>query len=270
MADEDADLSVLDRPEILGMIFYPRRSWAKPLAPNAKNYFIEVEKGVRIECRLHDRGKSFPSMLYFHGNGTIVDDMDLFAPLFNNVVGGNLFVAGYRGYGMSDGTPSLISMKKDSHHIFKGFKDLVESLDFKKSLFVMGRSLGSVSAIELACNYPDDIRGLIIESGPSNALREYLTSLVPSDHPIWRDDWAFLSKVRLRSVFTPTLIIHGEHDSLVPLEQGSELYENSAAKDKRLVIIPNADHNNLFIVGKEQYYGAIRKFVTDNYQNIGS
>jgi hypothetical protein len=35
-------------------------------------------------------------LLYFHGNGTIVDDLDLFAPLFNHI-GINLFVAGYRG-----------------------------------------------------------------------------------------------------------------------------------------------------------------------------
>jgi hypothetical protein len=65
----------------------------------------------------------------------------------------------------------------------------------------------------------------------------------------------------LRSISKPTLIIHGEQDSLIPVDEGKELYENSAAKDKRLVIIPNADHGDLFIVGKEQYYKAIREFV---------
>lgn len=36
---------------------------------------------------------------------------------------------------------------------------------------------------------------------------------------------------------------------------------NKKAKDKRLVIIPNADHNDLMIVGKKQYFKAIKEFV---------
>jgi alpha-beta hydrolase superfamily lysophospholipase len=262
MAHEDADLSFLDRPEILEIVFYPRTSNIKPLAPNAKNHFIEVEKGIKIGCRYHTIGKDYPSLLYFHGNATIVDDLDLFAPLFNDI-GINLFVAGYRGYGLSNGTPTVTNMIKDSHRVFEEFKKTVEDYSFRKSFFVMGRSLGSFSAIELAYNYQDDLQGLIVESGPSNNLKQYISSMVPLDHPIWRDDSTFLNKVKLRSISKPTLIIHGEQDSLIPVDEGKEMYENSAAKDKRLVIIPNADHGDLFIVGKEQYYKAIREFVED-------
>jgi pimeloyl-ACP methyl ester carboxylesterase len=125
----------------------------------------------------------------------------------------------------------------------------------------MGRSLGSLSAIELAYNYQEDIKGLIVESGSANNLKKYFTIVVPPSHPIWRDDSTFLNKVKVRSIFKPTLVIHGEQDSLIPVDEARELYENSVAKDKRLVIIPNADHNDLFIVGKEQYYKSIGEFV---------
>lgn len=263
MTSEDLDLSFLDRPEVLEIAFYPRKSSVKRLASNAKAHFVEVENGVKIECRYHTKGKDYPSLLYFHGNASIVDDMDLFAPLYNEN-GVNLFVASYRGYGLSDDTPTITSMMKDSHRIFAGFKKIVEDYGFRKSYFLMGRSLGSFSAIELAYNYQKDIRGLIVESGPANNLKQYIASIVPLDHPIWRDDSLFLNKVKLRSIYKPTLIIHGEQDSLIPVEEGRELYENSAAKDKRLVIIPNADHGDLFIVGKEQYYEAIREFVKDH------
>jgi alpha-beta hydrolase superfamily lysophospholipase len=262
MTEGDVDLSFLDLPEILEIVFYPRRSSVKRLAANAEDHFIEVEKGVKIGCRYHTVGKDFPSLLYFHGNGTIVDDMDLFAPFFNHI-GVNLFVAGYRGYGLSNGTPTVTNMIRDSSRVFEGFKQIVENNDFKKSYFLMGRSLGSLSAIHLAYSYQNDVRGLIIESGPANNLRQYLASIVPLEHPIWRDDYKFLNKVRLRSIFKPTLIIHGEQDSLISVDEGRELYENSAAKDKRLVTIPQADHGDLFIIGKEQYYNAIRKFVND-------
>ena len=108
-------------------------------------------------------------MLYFHGNAMIVDDMDLFAPLFNDV-GVNLFVAGYRGFGLSNGTPTVTNMFKDSHRVFEGFKKTVEDYGFRKSFFVMGFSLGSFSAIELAYNYQDDLQGLIVQSGPQIIL----------------------------------------------------------------------------------------------------
>jgi hypothetical protein len=154
-------------------------------------------------------------------------------------------------------------MMKDSHRVFEGFKKIVGDYGFRKSFFVMGRSLGSLSAIELACNYQGDLQGLIVESGPSNNLKQYVSSMVPLNHPIWRDDSKFLNKVKLRSIFKPTLIIHGEQDSLIPVDEARELYENSGAKEKRLVIIPSADHGDLFMVGKEQYFKAIREFVED-------
>jgi alpha-beta hydrolase superfamily lysophospholipase len=262
MTHEDIDLSFLDRPEILEIVFHPRTSNIKPLAANAKDHFIEVEKGITIGCRYHTVGKDYPSLLYFHGNAMIVDDMDLFAPFFNDI-GINLFVAGYRGFGLSNGTPTVTNMFKDSHRVFEGFKKTVEDYGFRKSYFVMGFSLGSLSAIELAYNYPDVLQGLIVQSGSANSLKKYFTIAIPPSHPMWRDDSTFLNKVKLRSIFKPTLIIHGERDSLIPIDEARELYENSGAKEKRLVTIPSADHGDLFIVGKEQYYKAIREFVKD-------
>ena len=263
MSRQSVDLSFLDQPEILKIVFYPRKSHVKPLARNAKDVLIEVEKGIKVGCRYYTVGKDYSSLLYFHGNATIVDDLDAFAPLFNKV-GVNLFVAGYRGYGLSNGTPTVTNMFKDSHRILAGFKKTVEDYGFAKSFFVMGRSLGSFSAIELAYNYQDEFQGLIVESGPSNNLKQYVSSMFPLNHPLWRDDSIFLNKVKLRYILKPTLIIHGEHDSLIPVAEGKELYENSAAKDKRIVIIPNADHGDLFTVEKEQYYKAIGDFVKDH------
>jgi pimeloyl-ACP methyl ester carboxylesterase len=262
MALEEADLSFLDRHDILKRVFHPRTSNIKPLAPNARNHFIEVEKGIKIGCRYYAVGKNHPSLLYFHGNAMIVDDMDLFAPLFNEA-GVNLFVSSYRGYGLSNGIPTVTSMFKDSHLMFEGFKKTVEDYGFRRSYFLMGYSLGSLSAIQLAYNHQDDIKGLIVESGSAESLKKYFIRAVPQNHPIWRNDSAFLNKVKLRSISRPTLIIHGEQDSLIPVDEARELYENSAALDKRLVIIPNAGHNNLFIVAREQYHKAVKDFVED-------
>jgi len=259
MDSEDIDFSFLDRPEILQIAFYPRNSTIKPSKPNAKNYFVEVEKGVKIGCRFYTKGIGCPSLLYFHGNGEIVDDYDWSAPFYNEI-GINLFVADYRGYGFSDGTPTITHMIRDSHQIFKEFRKIVEEFG-SKSLFVMGRSLGSIPAIEVVYHYQNEVNGLIIESGPANNLRQYLIHLIPANHPIWSDNSKFLNKVRIQLISKPTLIIHAEYDTLILLEEGKELYESSRAKDKHFEIIPNSDHNDLMIVGKEQYFKAIEEFV---------
>jgi alpha-beta hydrolase superfamily lysophospholipase len=262
MPPDGVDLSFLDRPEIVRQLFIARKSQLKPLAPNAKDYFIEVEEGVTIGCRYYTVGKDYPSLLYYHGQGEIVDDLDASAPFFNNI-GINLFVATYRGYGLSNGTPTLTNVFRDCRRIYEGLRRIVESQGFRRSLFVLGRSFGSLSAVELAYSHPDDLRGLIVESGSSNNFRHLFSYIVPLDHPIVRDDSPFLNKVKLRSISRPTLIIHAEKDSLIPVDEAKEMYENSAAEDKRLVIIPNAGHDDLFTVGREQYYGVIEEFVKD-------
>jgi surfactin synthase thioesterase subunit len=64
-------------------------------------------------------------------------------------------------------------MLTDAHAIFKGFAQIMKKEGFVKSMFVMGRSLGSMPAIEVAFNYQDQLKGLIIESGTANNLRRF-------------------------------------------------------------------------------------------------
>jgi len=52
----------------------------------------------------------------------------------------NLFVAEYRGYGLSNGNPTVSNMLTDSHHVFESFTDIIKDEGFSSDLFVMGRS----------------------------------------------------------------------------------------------------------------------------------
>jgi pimeloyl-ACP methyl ester carboxylesterase len=171
-------------------------------------------------------------------------------------------VADYRGYGASDGKPTISNMVGDAHTIFKGFKEIIGREGFKDSLFVMGRSLGSVPAVELAYNYQDEIRGLIVESGAANNFRrmwEYLD--VAGREVDLSEESPFLNKVKVRQVLKPTLIIHGEYDQIIPVTEGEELYKNSGSKDKRALIIPGAGHNDIMIVDQNLYFDTIESFV---------
>jgi len=255
---EQSDYRAFDRPELLQFVFFPRKDFSSPL-PGSYDYRIPVDSGVSISCRFYVHGYKSPSILYFHGNGEVVSDYDFVAQLYRGR-SINIFVADYRGYGASDGSPTFSSMVADSHPIFQGFLKVLEEDAYSDRVFLMGRSLGSVSAIELAAAYPDKVAGLIIESGFASTVRLMTRLGFPQDL-LGIKDFGFPNRSKIEKVALPTLLIHGEYDSLIPLTEAQDLYEHSPAGNKRLVVIPQADHNDIMIRDMDLYFGAIQEFV---------
>jgi len=249
---------LLDRPEILQFVFYPR-SDSSQAPPGATDHVIAVDDGAAVGCRFYTHNPGSPTILFFHGNGEVASDYDTIAPLYHQL-GINLFVADYRGYGSSSGIPSFTAMVGDTHHIFPAFLDILNQAHYTGDVFVMGRSLGSISAIELASVYPDHIKGLIIESGFASIIR-LLTHLGLFTEFLELHNTAFPNAVKMRSVTLPTLILHGEHDTLIPTVEAHDLYNNAAASQKRLVIIDGANHNDIMMVGAERYFREIRELI---------
>jgi pimeloyl-ACP methyl ester carboxylesterase len=251
------DYSMLDTPDVCNVLFHPRKS-AGPVEENS--HFVEllipVADGIQIGSRFYLTDQHSPLLLFFHGNGEIVADYDDIAPLFNRL-GVNFVVVDYRGYGCSTGQPTVSAMMADSHCIL----DFVERWKTKEGysgpLIVMGRSLGSASALELAASGADRIDGLIIESGfawegPLLALLGVNPTRIGFEKA---NGFANIDKIR--RYLKPTLIIHAEFDHIIPYKDGEALYEASGAKDKSLLKIPGANHNDIFFRGLELYMEAI-------------
>jgi len=264
------DLSALDRPEILQIIFplfYSPIYFSENIpfsSPDVPSYFIEVEPDIKIKCGFWVNNKEAPTIFYFHGNGETVAGQGWLAPFYNQR-GINLFAADYRGYGSSNGRPTISNLIGDAHIIFQAFKEIINNEGYTQSIFVMGRSLGSIPAVELASAYQDDISGLIVESGTANNFARLWSQLgLGGTEPLLNEESPFWNKVKIRQVQTPCLIIHGEIDELISIEEGKELYRNSAAQDKRILVIPGAGHNDVMIVDMDTYFGAIEEFVKTN------
>jgi hypothetical protein len=254
-------LKILDQPQIHQILFYPLRLPGDG-KKDPRNLFFEVESGVCIVCRFYGIAKDLPTILFFHGNGEIAPDYDEIAPLFNNHKL-NLLVTDYRGYGYSDGTPTIAALLKDARTLFISSKQWLRENGYLGPLFIMGRSLGSLCVTEIALHYQDELPGLIVESGSATNFRNYLSlhGLVPFDHPVWTEGRNFFNKEKIRLIKIPTLIIHAEQDSLIPLAEARTLFENSGAQNKKLVIIPGADHNDLMFVGLELYFKSLVEFI---------
>ena len=250
---------LIDNSLLLGYLFYPRRQHSKP-PDGAFDLAVPVENEISIVCRAYPGQPENPWVLYFHGNGEIVSDYDGIAHLYNNR-GINLLVADYRGYGASGGKPTFKDMVKDAVSIFDYISDpdQFQSGADQADWFIMGRSLGSISALELAAHFPDRLKGLIIESGFISVagLIRHLGLPSPGDlSPLEEQYRELTGGIRL-----PALVIHGERDRLVPLIQGKDLYETLGSEQKELVVIPLADHNDIMFVDSKKYMDAIANFV---------
>ncbi|MFC2031804.1 alpha/beta hydrolase [Chloroflexota bacterium] len=261
------NLSFLDHPEILEIVFpivhsplFSLMTASSQPTPDAATRFIEVEKGIRIGCGFWPVGKEYPSIIYFYGNGEIAGNYEFIAPYYNqkNI---NLFVSDYRGYGLSDGKPTITNLIQDAHPMWQGFKNIIKEEGYTGQYFLMGRSLGSIPALEIAFHYQDDIQGLIIDSGTASNFHRLWSYLKRSEQDII-ENGNFLNKVKLRSVHQPTLIIQGSNDQIIPLQEGQELFENSGASEKIFFIVPGADHNDIMMVRQKEYFNAIEDFVT--------
>lgn len=254
------DLSLIDQPHVLSFFFYPRQDSSK-CPDNAFDFFVPVEKGITVSCRFYAGDKTWPSILYFYGNGEVASEYADIARFYHHKEI-NLVVADYRGYGMSQGKPSFANMQKDAHTLLGATKEELSRRGFQENLlWVMGRSLGSVCALELAFHYPADIRGVIIESGLVSIVKAVrslgLASSLDADlKSLERESLAELNNISL-----PALIIHGEYDEIVPLRSAELLFRHLGSPEKYVVTIPFAGHNDVMFVEPEKYFGAIRHFI---------
>lgn len=254
-----SDYARFDHPAISSFLFYPRPEESRSLAGgNIDELSIPVDKDVVIGGKIFTASKNSPSILFFHGNGEIVIDYDDLGPLYVDL-GLNFIPVDYRGYGRSGGSPSVSSMMKDCHVIFDYIIQWLEKGNYSGPFIIMGRSLGSASALELAAARQDDVDGLIIDSGFAYALPLLRIIGVDPDRLGIREEEGFRNIDKIRQFRKPTLIIHAERDHIIPYSDGSALFEASPAEIKDLVTIKEANHNTIFMYGLKEYLAAVRK-----------
>ena len=249
------DYSVLDNSVGSTRSFYPQRHWTKT-PESAVDYAVNVADGVQLSCRFHAVDRANPTVLFFYGNGETAAGYDHIAPHYNEI-GANFFVADYRGYGASGGTPGFTTMLADAHVVLDGLREAMAELDVSGPVYVMGRSMGRHAAGELAVSAADRINGVIIESGRPN-LGRFADGLEPAVIQALENDY----HAKFYSIDIPALVIHGEWDELAPLQDAVDMHDKFKTRNKRLEIIPGAGHNDLMYVGYQQYFSAIRDFIT--------
>jgi hypothetical protein len=222
--------------------------------------FEPVSIGTTDGERLHGWWLRHPSpratILYFHGNG---GNLSKWAPILAGVVhhGYALLAFDYRGYGLSTGRPTEQGLYRDVDAALEHF---AARAPVDRPRVYWGRSLGVVMAAYAATVHAPD--GLILESGFPSAqslLRDSPLMFVLSRLASYRfPAAAFLQR---RKTITPALVIHGDHDRIVPMMQGEALFDQLAGP-KRFVAIHGGDHNDATPADPATYWQSVDAFIS--------
>ena len=187
-------------------------------------------------------------------------DYDELGGVYNDM-GINFLAVDYRGYGRSSGKPTVTAMMGDCHIIFDFVRQWLQENHFTGPLILMGRSLGSASVLELAAAYRNEVDGLIVESGFAYAGPLLQLLGINLEALGYREEEGFGNLDKIRQFDKTTLIIHAEFDHIIPFSDGQALYEACPSADKALLMIPGANHNDIFMRGLQEYLAAVGKLV---------
>ena len=250
---------IMDINILNSFLFHPRKA-AEPIGE--KDVLIPVNENSKVGVRFHLVDPKVPNVLFFHGNGEIAPEYDDIASIYNQREI-NFIIADFRGYGFSNGTPNAENTQLDAHLILDFILNYLSSKSYKGPLVLMGRSLGSVSVLELSQRYPKDFSGLIIESGFADEKPLFELIGMTADQAGFSKEDGFLNGEKIKKYTGPLLVIHAEEDHIVPFSQGELLYDLCPSENKKLLPIPNANHNNILGVNPQKYFEEVGVFVKE-------
>jgi hypothetical protein len=239
-----------------GLIFHPMRELV--LTPDQIGLdYQEVEFEAADGVRLHGwflpaRTPRRGSILFLHGNAENIST-HIASVAWLPAQGFDVLLFDYRGYGRSEGSPSLAGLQLDFEAALATLLARPE-IDPER-IVVFGQSLGASLAITALAASPRrrQVHALVIE-GAFTSFRElareklggfWLTwplqvplGLTIDDHYRPIDAIGELAPM-------PILIVHGEEDGVVPPHHALALYE-AARRPKTLWLVPGAGHISAF------------------------
>jgi uncharacterized protein len=194
-------------------------------------------------------------MLYFCGIGGNKSYYNYLARIHAfHQMGFSTLIVDYRGYGQSRGEfPSEAQVYQDSAAAWAYLRQTRQIP--AEQIVLYGESFGGAIALQLASQQP--VGGVIVQSSFTSmadmARHRGWSRLLPVD---WLLTQRFDSLRAVRQMRSPLLLIHGTADPVVPFTMSQQLYA-VASQPKRLVLVPGANHYNLYRPGPESYLHAI-------------
>lgn len=230
------------------MFFYPdavNYGSPKSLGLAHEDLYFDAADGARLHgWFIKSRGPAKGSVLHLHGNAAnISNHLPLVAWL--PAQGFNVLMFDYRGFGKSQGKPTLDGVVQDARAALNALRARAD-VDPNR-IVVYGHSLGGATALRLLAEDRGGVRLAIIESafdryrgiareaaGPG--LGTVLSPLIAGLPEAASDPIAMLARIDV-----PLVFIHGTDDRVIPIVNGERLFA-AAREPKRWIKVPGAGH----------------------------
>jgi hypothetical protein len=217
----------------------------------AQDVWIGASDGSKLHAWFFPaKGPAKGTVLHLHGNAANVSNhLPLVAWLPSR--GFNLLTLDYRGFGRSQGTPSLDGVVDDAASALTYLRTRTD-VDASR-LIIVGQSLGGATAMRLLARDSTGVRLAVIDSafasyrkiareaassaGILAPLAPFLMSAFPGPDkdPI----------TALRSVHVPIIFVHGTRDAVIAHDHSVQLHA-AANTPKELWTVEDAEHVAVF------------------------
>jgi fermentation-respiration switch protein FrsA (DUF1100 family) len=239
-------------------VFHPHpwhdKDWRTASGLPLEDVWFHAADGTKLFGWYVEAPPGSPVIVWCHGNaGNIVHRLDNLRLLFHQSL--SVFIFDYRGYGKSQ---NLRPNEEGLYFDAMGAHDYLTRVRMIKPerLVIFGRSLGAAVAADLAMHKP--AAGIILESAfPSiEAVAKFYYGGLPV-HWLLGAEFRLIDRVPALSL--PKLIIHGDLDTVIPLELGRQVFD-AAKPPKAFHLIAGAHHNNTYQVGGASYFQLFADF----------
>ena len=232
------------------MFFYPdSERYAQPQSYGLQHEDVAItaSDGTRLHgWWLPAKGPARGSVLHLHGNAANVSNhLPLVAWL--PAQGFNVLMLDYRGFGRSEGRPTLDGVLDDGVAALRYLRTRPD-VDGSR-LIVLGQSLGGATALRLLALDSEGVRLAVIEASfasyrgiARDAARQsvVLAPLVPIAAPLLPDAQAD-PVAGIGALQVPLLIVHGTADEVIPIKHSEQLVA-AAPPGTRFIRVEGARH----------------------------
>ncbi|HET9160328.1 MAG TPA: alpha/beta hydrolase, partial [Caulobacteraceae bacterium] len=212
-----AGLFVLQR----SLMYFPNPAYEQPdrTAFPTEEVKLHTSDGQTLVAWYLPPKPGKPVILHFFGNGAGLG-LEKWRWQRIGQAGVGFLAVAYRGYSGSTGSPTEDGLHIDAR---TGY-DWLAKRHPASDIVIYGHSLGTGLAVKLAAERP--ARALILEA-PFSAAVDRAAEQYPwvPVKLLMRDQ--FLSRRWIKQVHAPVLIVHGDHDSVIPFEEGQRLYREA-------------------------------------------
>ncbi len=230
---------------------FPAGYWEEQQSAHVDDVYLTASDGVKLHGWWKSTSGARAVALFLHGNaGNVTHRAGTMQDL--STAGASVLVIDYRGYGKSEGWPTERGLYRDAE---AAYRHLIAAGWTARQIIIVGESLGSAVAIELASRF--SCAGVVLEA-PFPSARSVAARVLPVLGPALV--WGFDSRARIKGVRAPLLFIQGDRDEVIPYELGRELYE-AAPEPKSFWTVHGAHHNDIHALAMNEYPVRFREFM---------